>query len=135
MFPELAITGYPPEDLLLKEHFLADARAAVERLAAELGEAFAADLERSGREESGYSELQATRPQTVGYGLVDSPAGLCAWIVEKFWAWTDCDGHPENILGRDELLDNVMLYWTTATATSMATNLNPMPTRRDSVWA
>ena len=41
---------------------------------------------------------QATRPQTLGYGLVDSPAGQCAWIVEKFWAWTDCDGHPENAL-------------------------------------
>ena len=43
--------------------------------------------------------------------LVDSPAGLCAWIVEKFWSWTDCDGHPENVLTRDELLDNLMLYW------------------------
>ena len=52
-----------------------------------------------------------TRPQTLGYGLVDSPAGQAAWIVEKFWAWTDCDGHPENVLTRDELLDNVMLYW------------------------
>ena len=61
--------------------------------------------------DSGYSKQQSTRPQTVGYGLVDSPAGQCAWIVEKFWAWTDCDGHPENVLTRDELLDNVMLYW------------------------
>ena len=50
-------------------------------------------------------------PQTVGYGLVDSPAGQCAWIVEKFWSWTDCDGDPVNVLGRDEMLDNVMLYW------------------------
>ena len=46
---------------------------------------------------SGYSTQQSTRPQTLGYGLVDSPAGQCAWIVEKFWAWTDCDGHPENV--------------------------------------
>jgi pimeloyl-ACP methyl ester carboxylesterase len=56
----------------------------------------------------------------VGYGLTDSPAGQAAWIIEKFWAWTDCDGHPENALGRDELLDNVMLYWVTASATSSA---------------
>lgn len=70
--------------------------------------------------DSGYSKQQATRPQTLGYGLTDSPAGQAAWILEKFWAWTDCDGHPENILTRDELLDNVMLYWVTATATSSA---------------
>jgi pimeloyl-ACP methyl ester carboxylesterase len=68
--------------------------------------------------ESGYSKQQSTRPQTVGYGLVDSPVGQCAWIVEKFWAWTDCDGHPENVLTRDELLDNVMLYWLTASGAS-----------------
>ena len=70
--------------------------------------------------DSGYSKQQATRPQTLGYGLTDSPAGQAAWILEKFFAWTDCDGHPENILNRDELLDNVMLYWVTATATSSA---------------
>lgn len=70
--------------------------------------------------ESGYSKEQSTRPQTVGYGLVDSPAGLCAWILEKFCAWTDCDGHPENVLTRDELLDNVMLYWLPAAGASSA---------------
>ena len=48
--------------------------------------------------DSGYSKQQATRPQTLGYGLADSPAGQAAWILEKFWAWTDCDGHPENVL-------------------------------------
>ena len=48
--------------------------------------------------DSGYSKQQGTRPQTVGYGLVDSPAAQAAWILEKFWAWTDCDGHPENVL-------------------------------------
>jgi len=69
---------------------------------------------------TGYSEEQATRPQTLGYGLTDSPVGQLAWIVEKFWAWTDCDGHPENVLSRDEMLDNVMLYWATASATSSA---------------
>lgn len=70
--------------------------------------------------DSGYSKQQSTRPQTVGYGLTDSPAGQAAWILEKFWAWTDCDGHPENILSRDELLDNVTLYWVTTSATSSA---------------
>ncbi len=69
---------------------------------------------------TGYSEEQSTRPQTLGYGLTDSPVGQLAWIVEKFWAWTDCDGHPENVLTRDEMLDNVMLYWVTASATSSA---------------
>ena len=59
----------------------------------------------------GYSTQQSTRPQTLGYGLADSPSAQAAWILEKFWAWTDCDGHPENVLGRDEMLDNVMLYW------------------------
>ena len=70
--------------------------------------------------DSGYFKEQSTRPQTVGYGLVDSPAGLCAWIVEKFWSWTDCDGDPANVLTRDEMLDNVMLYWLPGTGASSA---------------
>jgi pimeloyl-ACP methyl ester carboxylesterase len=70
--------------------------------------------------DSGYSKQQSTRPQTVGYGLTDSPAGQAAWILEKFWSWMDCDGHPENVLTRDELLDNVMLYWLPANAASSA---------------
>ncbi len=70
--------------------------------------------------DSGYSKQQSTRPQTLGYGLVDSPAGQAAWILEKFWAWTDCDGHPENALSRDEMLDNVMLYWLPGTGASSA---------------
>ena len=68
--------------------------------------------------DSGYSKQQSTRPQTLGYGLVDSPAGQAAWIMEKFWAWTDCDGHPENVLTRDEMLDNVMFYWLPAAGAS-----------------
>jgi pimeloyl-ACP methyl ester carboxylesterase len=70
--------------------------------------------------DSGYSKQQSTRPQTLGYGLADSPAGQCAWILEKFWAWTDCNGHPENALSRDELLDNVSLYWFTNSGASSA---------------
>ncbi|WP_199434606.1 epoxide hydrolase family protein [Qaidamihabitans albus] len=79
-----------------------------------------AALEYAEGHESGYAAVQSTRPQTVGYGLVDSPAALCAWIVEKFHAWTDCAGHPENALSRDEMLDNVTLYWLTGTAASSA---------------
>jgi pimeloyl-ACP methyl ester carboxylesterase len=83
-------------------------------------EAALADLEYHRKQGSGYSAEQSTRPQTLGYGLVDSPAGQCAWIVEKFREWTDCGGHPENVLTRDEILDNVMLYWLTATGASSA---------------
>jgi len=72
--------------------------------------------------DSGYSKQQSTRPQTLAYGLADSPVGQMAWIVEKFYAWTDCeqDGvkHPENVLNKDELLDNVMMYWLNNTAAS-----------------
>ena len=70
--------------------------------------------------DSGYSKQQSTRPQTLGYSLVDSAAGQAAWILEKFYQWTDCNGHPENVLSRDELLDNVMLYWLTASGASSA---------------
>ncbi|GAC1639651.1 MAG: alpha/beta fold hydrolase [Mycobacterium sp.] len=68
--------------------------------------------------DNAYAKQQSTRPQTLGYGLVDSPVGQLAWIVEKFWSWMDCDGHPENVLSKDELLDNVMLYWLTASGAS-----------------
>jgi epoxide hydrolase len=86
-------------------------------------------------QDSGYSKQQSTRPQTLGYGLVDSPAGQAAWVLEKFWSWTDCDGHPENAVARDELLDNVMFYWIPACGASSArlywesfaqTNLTPV---------
>jgi pimeloyl-ACP methyl ester carboxylesterase len=70
--------------------------------------------------DSGYRKEQSTRPQTLGYGLVDSPAGQCAWIVEKFWSWTDSDGDPLTVLSRDEILDNVMLHWLPATGASSA---------------
>ena len=61
-----------------------------------------------------------TKPQTIGYSLDDSPVGLAAWIVEKFRAWSDCDGDVERSFTKDQLLDNVMLYWLTATAHSAA---------------
>ncbi|EXG81500.1 epoxide hydrolase family protein [Cryptosporangium arvum] len=74
-----------------------------------------ADLERARKTEDGYSLEHSTRPQTVGYGLVDSPVALCAWIVEKFHAWSDGDA-----LSRDDLLDNLMLYWLPGTGASSA---------------
>jgi pimeloyl-ACP methyl ester carboxylesterase len=79
-----------------------------------------ASMERAAEWDSGYSQEHSTRPQTIGYALVDSPAALCAWMIEKFWAWTDCDGHPENALTRDELLDNVMFYWLPGAGASSA---------------
>jgi epoxide hydrolase len=70
------------------------------------------------REESGYAQEQGTKPQTLGVALNDSPAGLLAWIVEKFRTWSDCDGHPENAFTRDQMITNVMTYWVTQTITS-----------------
>jgi epoxide hydrolase len=68
----------------------------------------------------GYFEIQATRPQTLGYALNDSPVGQLAWIVEKFQAWTEGDGLPEQGVDRDRMLTNVMLYWLTGTGASSA---------------
>ena len=65
------------------------------------------------REETGYQWIQGTRPQTLAYGVTDSPAGLAAWIAEKFRAWSDCDGVIENAISRDRMLANIALYWFT----------------------
>jgi len=72
------------------------------------------------KDESGYANEQGTKPQTLGVALNDSPAGLLAWIVEKFRTWSDCDGHPENCFTREQMLTNVMLYWATQTSASSA---------------
>jgi microsomal epoxide hydrolase len=72
------------------------------------------------RTESGYALEQSTKPQTLGAALNDSPAGLLAWIVEKFRTWSDCDGDPESVFTRDQLLTNVTTYWVTETITSSA---------------
>ncbi len=65
------------------------------------------------KEETGYQWIQGTRPTTLAFALTDSPAGLAAWLLEKFRTWTDCDGNPENALTRDEMLTGIMLYWVT----------------------
>ena len=85
---------------------------------------------------SGTRQTQSTRPQSIGYGLVDSPAALAAWITEKYWAWSDSDGDPANVLTREEMLDNIMMYWLPAAGASSARlywesysprNLDPVP--------
>jgi pimeloyl-ACP methyl ester carboxylesterase len=63
--------------------------------------------------EGAYGMIQGTKPQTLAYGLNDSPAGLAGWIVEKFRAWSDCEGDVERCYTKDELLTNIMLYWVT----------------------
>ena len=80
--------------------------------------AFLQELRGWWEREGGYSHIQATRSQTLGYGLNDSPAGLAAWIVEKFRVWSDCGGDVESVFTRDELLTNVMIYWVTQTIVS-----------------
>ncbi|MPZ87985.1 MAG: alpha/beta fold hydrolase [Nitriliruptorales bacterium] len=77
-------------------------------------------LKRFRRDQRGYALIQATRPQTLSYGLTDSPVGQLAWIVEKFKEWTDSSQLPEEAVDRDQILTNVMLYWLTGTAGSSA---------------
>lgn len=75
-------------------------------------------LERGRRwqqQEGGYAMIQSTKPQTLGYGLNDSPAGLAAWIMEKFHGWSDHNGNLESVFSRDELLTNLTIYWATET--------------------
>lgn len=78
------------------------------------------DLDERSRTGSAYSAVHGTRPQTIGYSLLDSPVGLCAWIVEKLWAWADHDGDLQQVLTRDQVLDDVTLYWLTGTGASSA---------------
>ncbi|TPG52640.1 epoxide hydrolase family protein [Sphingomonas glacialis] len=72
------------------------------------------------KDASGYAKIQGTRPQTIAYALADSPVGQAAWIYEKFADWTDTRHEPESEVSRDQMLDNIMLYWMTDTAASSA---------------
>lgn len=74
---------------------------------------YLAQLDHWTREEIGYQWIQGTKPQTLSFGLTDSPAGLAAWIIEKFHTWSDCDDDLDACLGRDEMLTDIMLYWAT----------------------
>ncbi|NIL40142.1 epoxide hydrolase 1 [Salinispora arenicola] len=77
-------------------------------------------LARFNAELSGYSMVQSTRPQTISYGLTDSPVGQLAWIVERFKDWTGAKDAPEEVVDRDQMLTNAMIYWLTASAASSA---------------
>jgi pimeloyl-ACP methyl ester carboxylesterase len=79
-----------------------------------------ATMQRFAAEEAAYAQIHGTKPQTIGVALNDSPAGLLAWIVEKFRTWSDCDGDLQRTFTRDQLLTNVMVYWVTQTITSSA---------------
>jgi pimeloyl-ACP methyl ester carboxylesterase len=76
-------------------------------------QAYRTELDHWLREETGYSGIQGTKPQTLAYALTDSPVGLAAWILEKFRTWSDCDGDPLRSFSQDDLLVNIMLYWVT----------------------
>ncbi|WP_032380004.1 epoxide hydrolase family protein [Rhodococcoides fascians] len=78
------------------------------------------DSENFRRHHCAYAKQQATRPQTIGYSLVDSPVGLLAWILDKFAEWTDTEDSPFEVISRDRLLDNVTLYWLTRSGASSA---------------
>ena len=86
----------------------------------EVAQAYQEQLRAWWEAEGGYSHEQGTKPQTLSYGLNDSPVGLAAWIIEKFRSWSDCGGDLERVFTRDELLTNVMIYWVTETIASSA---------------
>lgn len=74
--------------------------------------------------EGAYNAIQSTKPQTLAYGLNDSPAGLAAWQIDKFYAWSDCGGDLESCFTKDELLTNITIYWVTQTINSSARRYN-----------
>lgn len=102
MVPAIPGPGTEGDDLTERE------RDALETLARHRGQG------------QGYVAIQSTRPQSVGYGLVDSPAALAAWIAEKYQAWSDNDGDPSSVFTPEEMLDNIMLYWLPAAGASAA---------------
>jgi len=94
----------------------AEGRSAVELTPEE--KVFLGNMEKFRTNETGYQWIQGTKPQTLAYGLNDSPAGLAAWIIEKFRTWSDCRGDVESRFSKDQLLTNVMVYWITQTINS-----------------
>ncbi len=94
-------------------------------------QAYAEQLQRWLNEDAGYIAIMGTKPQTLAYGLTDSPVGLAAWILEKFHAWSDCDGDIDTYFTRDELLTNVMIYWITG---AMNASSWPYYMRRHGPW-
>jgi pimeloyl-ACP methyl ester carboxylesterase len=116
----IALAAAAPRNVLgIHLNFAVAAQQAVGEPTPEEAEAIEV-LKEFGATGNGYAVEQATKPQTIGYALVDSPVAQCAWIVEKFMAWSDCEGNPESSFSRDEMLDNITLYWLTASAASSA---------------
>jgi microsomal epoxide hydrolase len=93
--------------------------------------AYFAQLAHFLKEETGYQWIQGTKPQTLAFALTDSPAGLAAWIIEKFRSWTDCGGTPDNAVSRDEMLANISLYWFTR---AIGSSFWPYYARLHSPW-
>ena len=92
---------------------------------------YLAELSEFLKEETGYQWIQGTRPQTLAFGLTDSPAGLAAWIAEKFKVWTDNDGSPETAVNRDRMLANIALYWFTG---CIGASFHPYYARMHGAW-
>jgi microsomal epoxide hydrolase len=92
---------------------------------------YLAELSEFLKEETGYQWIQGTRPQTLAFGLTDSPAGLAAWIAEKFKVWTDNDGSPESAVNRDRMLANIALYWFTG---CIGASFHPYYARMHGPW-
>lgn len=104
---------YPERVIGVHLNLLAIPRNANEAVSTEEEKRYIGELKQFQKEDMGYQWIQGTKPQTLAYGLADSPAGLAAWIVEKFRAWSDNDGTPDSAISRDEMLANISLYWFT----------------------
>ena len=101
------------------------------RALTEAEQAHSDQRERWQQSEGGYSHIQGTKPQTLSYGLNDSPVGLAAWIVEKYRTWSDCNGDVESTYTKDELLTTVTIYWVTQT---IGSSVRMYKENQSSVW-
>jgi len=122
---------YPQRVIGIHLNLLAIRRDAKELVSSPEEKKYIEELKQFQKEEMGYQWIQGTRPQTLAYGLSDSPAGLAAWIVEKFRAWSDNDGTPESAISRDEMLANISLYWFTG---AIGASFWPYYARMHSPW-
>ena len=122
---------YPDRLLGIHLNLLAVRRDPKEAASTEEERRYLRELAHWLKEEMGYQWIQGTRPQTLAFGLADSPAGLAAWLVEKFRSWSDCGGHIENAITRDELLTNISLYWFTG---AIGSSFWPYHSRMHNPW-
>jgi microsomal epoxide hydrolase len=122
---------YPERVIGIHLNLLAIPRNADEPVSTEEEKRYLRELKEFRNEESGYQWIQGTKPQTLAYGLTDSPTGLAAWIAEKFQRWTDNDGRIESAVSRDDLLTNISLYWFTG---AIGSSFWPYYARMHSPW-